>query len=93
MKWLLAALRMGSEFAGVFTSEIRDCAERARVARGLGPSWSVTYAADAGDDVEIRFDHEPETENWRMIAVRVKKTTGEVTVTAKIALNPAAHAN
>ena len=93
MKWLLAALRIVSEFAGVFSPEMRNCIYRVRAARGLGPSWSVTYAADAGENVHIRFDRDPRTPNWQTLSVLVHKATGEITVKAKMTLKPVAHAS
>jgi hypothetical protein len=86
MKWLFAPVRIGAKFARMFMRDVQQAVERTRVAEDLGPSWSVTYAADDGKDVFIRFDREPETPDWQMLAVRVNKVTGTITVLAKTAL-------
>ena len=86
MKCLLAMTRIGAKFARVFMRDVEQAVDRTRVAEDLGPSWTVTYAADDGKDVYIRFDRELETPGWEMIAVRVNKATGGITVIARTAL-------
>ena len=85
MNWLLATMRIGAKFAHRFMRDVQQAIERTRVEEDLGPSWSVTYAADDGKDVLIRFDREPETPDWQVLAVRVNKVTGTITVLAKSA--------
>jgi hypothetical protein len=85
MNWLLAPMRIGAKFARMFMRDVQEAVERTRVAEDLDPSWSVTYAADDGKDILIRFDREPETPAWQMLAVRVNKATGTITVLAKTA--------
>ena len=85
MSWLLAAMRIGAKFARLFMHDVQQAVERTRVEEDLGPCWSLTYAADHGKDVLIRFDREPETPDWQMLAVRVSKVTGTITVLAKTA--------
>jgi hypothetical protein len=84
-------MRIGARFARMFLCDVDRFVEQARVANHLDPSWSVTYAADDGKDVSIRFDREPETLDWQMLAVRVNKTTGKITVLAQTALRKRAN--
>jgi hypothetical protein len=86
MNWLLAPVRLGAKFARIFMRDVQQAVERTRVAEGLDASWSVTYAADDGKQVFIRFDRDPETPGWQMLAVRVNKATGTITVLAKAAV-------
>ncbi|MBV8899469.1 MAG: hypothetical protein JOY92_05075 [Verrucomicrobia bacterium] len=86
MNWLLAPMWIGAKFARMFMRDVQQAVERTRVTENLDSSWSVTYAADDGIDVFIRFDREPETPDWQMLAVRVNKATGTITVLAKTAL-------
>ena len=92
MKCLLATTRIGAKFARVFMRDVEQAVDRTRVAEDLGPSWTVTYAADDGKDVYIRFDREPETPGWEMVAVRVNKATGGISVIARTALQRDANA-
>jgi hypothetical protein len=92
VKWLLAAIRVGAKFAGLFMREVERCVDRTRIEHSLDASWSITYAADDGKDVYIRFDREPETRNWQMLAVRVDKATEKITVISKIASHPSVKA-
>jgi hypothetical protein len=86
MNWLLAPVRIGAKLARMCARSVQQAVERTRVAENLDASWSVTYAADHGKDVLIRFDREPETPDWQMLAVRVNKATGVITVLKKAAL-------
>ena len=86
MNWLLAPIRIGAKFARIFMRDVQQAVERTRVAEHLDSSWSVTYAADDGKDVLIRFDREQETPEWQIIVVRVNKAAGSVTVLSKTAL-------
>jgi hypothetical protein len=67
------------EFAGVLRRDVECCAERARLAKGLGPTWSVTEAMDIGRHVLIRFDQVLDVQDWQGFTVRVNKATGQVT--------------
>jgi hypothetical protein len=87
MNWLLAPMRIGAKFARMFMRDVQQAVERTRVTENLDSSWSVTYAADDGKDVLIRFDREPETPAWQMLAVRVNKATGTITVLGKAAVH------
>jgi hypothetical protein len=87
MNWLLATMRIGAKFARTFMRDVQQAVERTRATEDLDPSWSVTYAADDGKDVFIRFDREPETPDWQAVAVRVNKATGTITVLAKSPLH------
>ena len=82
MKCLLATTRIGAKFARMFMRDVEQSVDRTRIAADLDSSWSVTYAADDGKDVYIRFDREPETPDWAMFAVRVNKATEKITVIA-----------
>jgi hypothetical protein len=86
MNWLLAPVWIGAKLARMCARSVQPAVERTRVAENLDASWSVTYAADHGKDVLIRFDREPETPDWQMLAVRVNKATGVITVLKKAAL-------
>lgn len=77
---------ISAKFARMFMRDVQHAVERTRLAENLDSSWSLTYAADDGKDVFIRFDREPETPDWQMIAVRVDKATGTITVLAETAL-------
>ena len=83
MKWLLAAMRLGAKFARMFMRDVQEAIDRVRVAQDLDPSWALTYAADDGKDVYIRFDREPDTPDWKILAVRVNKATGKIAVIAR----------
>lgn len=87
MNRLLAPVRIGAKFARMFMRNVQQAVERTRRAEALDPSWSVTYAADDGKDVFIRFDREPKTANWQMLSVRVNKATGVITVLSKTGLS------
>ncbi|MBW0000240.1 MAG: hypothetical protein JO015_14155 [Verrucomicrobia bacterium] len=92
MKWLLAPVRIGANFARRFMRDVQQAVERTRGAEALDSSWSVTYAADHGRDVFIRFDRGPETLDWQRLAVRVNKATGTITVLARAAVPAGANA-
>jgi hypothetical protein len=66
--------------------DVEHAVERMRVAEDLDPSWSVTFAADDGKDVYIRFDRKPESPDWEVLAMRANKATGRITVIARTAL-------
>ena len=81
-----AAIRVvyeiSAEFAGVLRRDVECCAERARLAKDLGPAWSVTEAMDTGKHVVIRFDQALDIQGWQGFTVRVNKATGRVTAQA-----------
>lgn len=73
---------VGSEFAGVLRHDVECCAERARLVKHLGPTWSVTEAMDTGKHVVIRFDQVLDVQGWQGFTIRVNKATGRVTAQA-----------
>jgi hypothetical protein len=73
---------IGAEFAGVLRRDVECCTERARLAKDLGPAWSVTEAMDTGRHVLIRFDQALDIQGWQGFTVRVNKATGRVTTQA-----------
>lgn len=83
MNWLLATLRISAKLAGRLVCDVQPFVDRTRVAYELDPLWSVTYAADHGKEVFIRFDREPDSPNGRMFAVQVNKATGAIRVLPK----------
>lgn len=87
MKWLLSPVRIareiGLEFIGLWRHDVERCAQRVRLAKGLGPAWAVTEALDLGKLVLLRFERASEAQAWQMLAACVDKATGAVTVTAE----------